>query len=96
MAIEFYEVRDITEIEDRLRTVLENLRAVRECAEQSDGKGINVQLASCNPLLDRLEKLTFNASAKAKRELYDERRAKLMKKTEDAKQSADEKPRRKR
>ena len=74
MAYDFYEINEITEIEDRLRTVLENLRSVRESAEAMPNGGVDVQLASCDPLLKRLEKLTFNAAAKAKKELYDSRR----------------------
>lgn len=83
------------DIEDRLRTVLENLRTVRECAEQSEDKAVSVQLASCDPLLKRLEKLTFNAAAKAKRELYNEKRIAKKQRDEDAKQSVSAKKSRK-
>ena len=83
------------DIEDRLRTVLENLRTVRECAEQTEDQAIRVQLASCDPLLKRLEQLTFNAVGKARNELEKHKRMVKLQREEDAKLSASEKRSRK-
>lgn len=70
VAYEKYTAAEIVQIEDRLRTVTENLRLVRQLAEGSPSGSVSVQLGSCDPLLKRLESLSFNAVAAARSSQY--------------------------
>lgn len=64
MAYEKYLANEIAGLEDRLRTITERLRKMREIASNSLGGVAELQLGSFQPYLKRLDKLTANALAK--------------------------------
>lgn len=75
VAYDIFTPAEILKIEDRVRTVSENLRAIRELAERSPNGSVRAQLASCDPLLKRLEALSFNAVAAAKASVHKDKLA---------------------
>lgn len=78
MAYEEFDQKAIVSLEDRLRTIAENLKQVREIAATRDGGTVTLQLGSFQPYLKRLEKLSFNALARARQEKYADGRLALL------------------
>jgi len=67
MAFKKYSTEDLVNLEDRLRTITERLKQIREMAG-SLGGSVELQLGSFQPYLKRLDQLTDNALTKCQRE----------------------------
>ena len=72
MAYENFDERALVKLEDRLRTIADNLKQVREIAATCEARSVSLQLGSFQPYLKRLETLSFNALAKARQDKYAE------------------------
>lgn len=70
MAFKDYDSASLVNLEDRLRTVTDNLKQVRELLASSGMGTIELQLGSFQHYLRRMEKLSFNALAKARHDAY--------------------------
>lgn len=71
MAYEKFSAEQLVRLEDRLRTIAEHLKEIRQLTERAPGGAIELQLSSFQPYLKRLERLTFNALAKARHDVYE-------------------------
>ncbi len=65
MAYEKSSAKDITRFEDRIRTILEDLRKIRENLQENSIEEAELQLGSMDHFLMRMEKTVINARAKA-------------------------------